>query len=73
MEPSDSVPYSQGSSIIPILNRIAPIDSIDTYFFKSMLILSSHLRLGLPKTLFPVGVPVKILKALLPSPLILAT
>ena len=34
--------------------------------------LSSHLRLGLPKGLFPVGLPVKILKALLPSS-ILAT
>ena len=32
-----------------------------------ILILSSHLCLGLPKSLFPVGVPVKILKALLPS------
>ena len=29
--------------------------------------LSSHLRLGLPKGLFPVGSPAKILKALLPS------
>ena len=33
-----------------------------------MLILFSHLRLDLPKGLFPVGLPVKILKALLPSP-----
>ena len=31
----------------------------------SILTLSSHLRLGLPKGLFPVGEPVKILKALL--------
>ena len=31
-----------------------------------ILILSSHLRLGLPKGLFPVGLPVNILKALLP-------
>ena len=30
---------------------------------RSILILSSHLRLGLPKSLFPEGVPVKILKA----------
>ena len=36
------------------------------------LILSSHLRLGLPKGLFPVGLPAKILKASLPSS-ILAT
>ena len=36
---------------------------------RSILILSSHLRLGIPKalSLSPVGVPVKILKALLAS------
>ena len=34
--------------------------------------LSSHLCLGLPEVLFPVGLPVKILKALLSSS-ILAT
>ena len=34
--------------------------------------MSSHLLLGLPKGLFPVGVPVKMLKAILPS-YILAT
>ena len=34
--------------------------------------MSSHLHLGLLKGLFPVGLPVKILKALLPSS-ILAT
>ena len=28
---------------------------------RSILILSSHLRLGLPKGLFPVGLPVKLL------------
>ena len=39
---------------------------------RSILILSSYLRLGLPKGLFPVGLPVKILKALLTSS-ILAT
>ena len=30
----------------------------------SILLLSSHLRLGLPKGLFPVRLPVKILKSL---------
>ena len=34
--------------------------------WRSILILSSHLRQGLPKVLFPAGVPVKILKTLLP-------
>jgi hypothetical protein len=38
----------------------------------SILILSSHLRLGLPKGIFPVGLLAKILKTLLPSS-ILAT
>jgi len=32
-----------------------------------ILILSSQLRLGLPKGIVPVCLPVKILKALLPS------
>ena len=31
---------------------------------RSILILSFHLHIGLPKCLFPVGLPVKILKAL---------
>ena len=39
---------------------------------RSIIIWSSHLRLGLPKGLFPVGLPVKISKALLSSS-ILAT
>ena len=39
---------------------------------RSILIVSSHPRLGLPIGIFPVGVSVKILKALLPSS-ILAT
>ena len=39
---------------------------------RSIIIQTSHLRRGLPKGLFPVGLPVKILKALLPSS-ILAT
>ena len=41
-----------------------PLISISS---RSILILSSHLRLGLPKELLPVNLPVKILKALLPS------
>ena len=41
-------------------------------FSRSIQILSSHLRLDLPKDLFPVGLPVRILKALLLSS-ILAT
>jgi hypothetical protein len=54
------------SPIVPILSRINHIPRIDTYFFKIILILSYHLHLGLPKGLFLVDVPVKILEALLP-------
>ena len=72
MEPGGQFPIHKGSSIIPVLSRINPIPRIDTNFFKIHLILSSHLRLGFPKGLFPVDLPVKILKALPPSS-ILAT
>ena len=54
-----------------MLNPINPIPRIDTSS-RSILILSFHLCLGLHKGLFPVGLPPKILKALLPSS-ILAT
>ena len=58
------MPHSQGFS----LSRINPILRIDTCFFKiHSNILSSHLRLVIPKGIFPVDVPVKILKGLLPS------
>ena len=62
-----------GSPIIPILSRINPIPRIDTYLFKvhSNIVLPSA-PIDLPKGPFPVDLPVKILKALLPSS-ILAT
>ena len=61
MEPGGSVPHSQGLLIIPILSRINPIPRIYTYLFK----MHSNIAL-LSKGLFPVGLPVKILKILLP-------
>ena len=53
MESGGSMPHSQGlsSNSYPEPNQTT----------------SSYLRLVLPKGLFPPGVPVKILKALLPS------
>ena len=57
----------KGSPIIPILNRINPVPRTDTFLsLRSILKLLSHLHLGPPKALFPVGLLVKILKALLP-------
>ena len=61
--------------ILTLLSVQIPLQSIQFLAFislKSILILSSHLLLGFPKGLFPVGVPVNILKALIPSS-ILAT
>ena len=67
MEPGGSMPHSQGLSDNPYPELNQP-----NYTLRSILILSSRLRLGLPKSLFPVGLPVKILKVFLPSS-ILAT
>ena len=55
---------NKGSPIIPILSQINPIPRIDTYFFK---VHSNIVLLPMPKGLFRVGLPVKILKAFLPS------
>ena len=67
MEPGGSMAHSQGLSNNaypeqnqPSFSELIPIS------LRSILILSSHLRLDLTKGIFPVGVPVKILKALLP-------
>jgi hypothetical protein len=57
------------AQIVPILIENNPIPRT---YLKSILIFSSHMYLDLPEVLFPVGLPVKILKALLPSS-ILAT
>ena len=63
------MPHSQGLSNNPYFE---PNHQFPTLIPRSIPILSSHLRLGFPKGLSPVGLPVKILKALLPSS-ILAT
>jgi len=49
----------KGSPIIPILSRINTIPRIDTYLFKvhSNIVLPPTVCLGLPKGLFPVGLP----------------
>ena len=52
----------KGSTIILILSWLNPIPRIDTHLFK----VHSNLRLGFPKGLFPVDLPVNILEILLP-------
>ena len=60
------MPLTQGLSNNPYPEPNKRNSSISSRF---ILILSSHLCLGLPKGLFPVGLHVKIFKALLPSPI----
>ena len=57
MKPGSSMPHSQGFSSNPYPELIQPNSSC--------LILSSHLRPGLPESLFPVGLPIQILKTFL--------
>jgi hypothetical protein len=49
--------------LVPILSQIDPLHTIPS--LRSILILSTHLRLGLPSSLFPSGFPTKILNAFL--------
>ena len=55
------------SPIIPILSQFNPFLILIPIYLRIILILSSHQSLGLPKGLFPIGLPDRILKALLPS------
>jgi hypothetical protein len=53
---------------VPILRQIDPLHASQLTSRRSILILSSHLRLGLPSGLLPSGFPTKTLYALLSSP-----
>jgi hypothetical protein len=68
MEPGGLMQHSQVPPIIPILNRMNLIPRIDAYFIIVHFNIT-HLRQGLPKTLFPVSLPVKILKTVYLFPL----
>jgi hypothetical protein len=53
--------------LVPILSHINPVHAPHPTSWRIILILSSHLRLGLPSGLLPSGLPTKILYAPLPS------
>jgi hypothetical protein len=44
-------------SFVPILNQIHPVHTTPSNAVRSILILSTHLHLGLPSGLFPSGSP----------------
>jgi hypothetical protein len=52
----------------PILSQLDPVLTPHPTSLRSILIFSSHLRLGLPSGLFPSGFPTKTLYTPLPSP-----
>ena len=54
---------------VHILSQLDPIHTPTSHFLKIQLILSSHLRVGLPSCLFPSGFPTKTLYTPLLSPI----
>ena len=58
MEPEGSLPLSQAPPA-PILSQLDPVRTPHPTSWRSILILYSHLPLGLPSGLFPSGFPTK--------------
>jgi hypothetical protein len=54
---------------LSILSQLKPAHISHPTYWRSILILFSHLRLGLPDSLFPSGFPTKTLYTPLPSPI----
>ena len=64
-----NVHYRIHLPLFPILSQIDPVHVPHSNSWRSILILSSHLRLGLPSGLLPSGFPTKTLYAPLLSPI----
>jgi hypothetical protein len=70
MEPGGSLPHSQKPTTCPY-PKPAQYSPWQHPTSRSILILSSHLRLGLPRDRLHSGLPIKILYAPLFSPYVL--
>jgi hypothetical protein len=60
----------KSSPLFPILRQINPVYTTPSYLW-SILVLSTHLHLGLPTCLFPPAFPTNILYTILFSPFVL--
>jgi hypothetical protein len=63
MEPEGSLSHSQKPATCPYPKPFKSSPCPHPTFWRSILILSSHLRLGLPSGLLPSGLPIRILYA----------
>ena len=57
MKPGGSLQHSQVPQPVPILSQRNPVHSPTSHFWRYILILSSHLHLGLLIVFFPPGFP----------------
>ena len=67
--PKRNYPIQKCPPLVLILNQIDPVHASHPTSGRPILILSSHLRLGLPSGLFPSGFPTKTLYTPLLSPI----
>jgi hypothetical protein len=68
-EPEASLSHLQVLATCSFLSQIKPVHAPHPTSWRSVLILSSHLHLGLPSGLFPSGFPTKPLYTPPPSPI----
>ena len=61
MEPECSLPIHKCPPPVPILSQLDPVHTPHSTSWRSILILSFHLHLGLPSGLFPSHFPTKTL------------
>jgi len=69
MEPESSLPHSKVPTTCPCPEPAQSSPYLHPTFWRSILILSSHLCLGLLSGLFPPGFPTRTLYTPLPSPI----
>jgi hypothetical protein len=57
MEPEGSHHFHKSPPLVPILSQMNPTHTFSPYFLRSVVILTSHLRLARPSDLFSLSFP----------------